>query len=332
MAAVAPLSEGWPTRSQLASSTFGHLGKFADWSERIANKADSAFEELAREVRRPGGVEWNGAASEQALNRAEMDLVKVRGWAWDHRDAASVARRGQEQMEAGQREALHAIDDAERDGFQVGDDYSVRDTRQVSSRTELAERQGQAQAHSNYIRHRVAHLVANDRNITTQLNDTTAKFGTLTFEESPGSTHAKNGRIQPVDNTTTTPSTTSTAPMPECDLAEIAKLHRKVDDLDRREHALRAKIDAFNKLPHDFDANDPSQVQAAKAYEAQRDSLVKQRDTLAHEELELGRDLKECEVKMYSRNGQEIIEWPDGSSTPTPTPTPALTPAPPPRR
>jgi hypothetical protein len=251
-----------------------------------------------------------------------MDLITVRSWAWDHRDAASVARQGQDWLEAGQREALNAIDDAERDGFQIGDDYSVHDTRQVSSRTELAERQNQAQAHSDYIRHRVAHLIANDRQITTRLNETTAKFGTLTFDEPAGSTDAKNGRVQSVDNTTTTPSTTSTAPMPECDLDEIAKLHRKVDDLDRREHALRSKIDAFNKLPHDFNVNDPSQVEAAKAYEAQRDVLVKQRNALAHEELELGRDLKECGIKMYSRNGQEIIEWPDGSSTPTPSPTP----------
>jgi hypothetical protein len=83
---------------------------------------------------RPGGVEWEGAAGDQAANQADADLVKVRGWAWDHRQAAGIARRGQEWLESRHREALDAIDDAERAGFEVGEDYSVTDTREVSSR------------------------------------------------------------------------------------------------------------------------------------------------------------------------------------------------------
>ncbi|HZE17760.1 MAG TPA: hypothetical protein VE197_19815 [Mycobacterium sp.] len=50
-------------------------------------------------------------------------------------------------LESGHREALDTIDDAERAGFEVGEDYSVTDTREVSSREQLAQRQGQAQAH-----------------------------------------------------------------------------------------------------------------------------------------------------------------------------------------
>ncbi|ORV09832.1 type VII secretion target [Mycobacterium celatum] len=135
-----------------------------------------------------------------------------------------------------------------------------------------------------------------------------------------------NRRTFPVDNTTTTtPTTPSTAPMPECDLDEIAKLHRKVDDLDRREANLRTEIEAFNKLPHDFDMTNPAAVKAAAEYETKRAALVKRRDALAHEEMDLRRELTECGIKMYSKNGQEIIEWPDGSTTPTPTPS---TPAP----
>jgi hypothetical protein len=147
-----------------------------------------------------------------------------------------------------------------------------------------------------------------------------------------------NRRTFPVDNTTTTtPTTPSTAPMPECDLDEIAKLHRKVDDLDRREATLRNEIEAFNKLPHEFDMTNPAAVKAAAEYEAKRAALAKRRDALAHEEMDLRRELTECGIKMYSKNGQEIIEWPDGSTTPTPTPstpapnTPTPTPSPRPR-
>lgn len=139
-----------------------------------------------------------------------------------------------------------------------------------------------------------------------------------------------NRRTFPIDNTTTTtPTTPSTAPLPECDLDEVAKLHRKVDDLDRREENLRREINAFNKLPHEFDRNDPAQMQAAAEYEQKRAALVKRRDALTQEESELRREITECGIKMYSKNGQEIIEWPDGATTPTPTPsTPAPTPTP----
>jgi hypothetical protein len=84
------------------------LGQFADWCDQIANKTHSAFEEVAKEVHAPGGVEWEGA--DAAIDRAATDLVTVRGWVWGHQDAAGIARRGQERLEAGQREALDAVD------------------------------------------------------------------------------------------------------------------------------------------------------------------------------------------------------------------------------
>jgi hypothetical protein len=203
MVDVAPLSGGWPTLSELRSASFQHLGQFADWCDQIANKTHSAFEEVAKEVHAPGGVEWEGAVADAAIDRAAMDLVKVRGWAWGHQDVAGIARRGKERLEAGQREALDAVDEAERDGFDVGEDYRVADARGMSSRAEMIQRQTQAEAHSNFIRHRVGHLVANDRTITAQLNEATADFGNLVFEETPTTSDAnRTGRVQAVDNKT----------------------------------------------------------------------------------------------------------------------------------
>ena len=76
--------------------------------------------------------------------------------------------------------------------FEVGEYYSVTDIREVSSRA-AGQRQGQAQAHRDFIRHRVAHLVANDRFITDQLKETTANFGNLIFEEPPAAKERGSG-------------------------------------------------------------------------------------------------------------------------------------------
>ncbi|EID17584.1 hypothetical protein MXEN_01035 [Mycobacterium xenopi RIVM700367] len=180
------VSEGWPTLSELKASTFDHLGQFADFCDRISGKGEKALEQIARDVRRPGGVEWEGAAADAAVTQAEMDVVKARPFLWSLPDAAAIARRGKDTLEAAKRLAVDAVDDAERDGFTVGEDYSVRDTLQATTREELAQRQGEAEAHASFIRHRVGNLVANDQSVTTQLKETTAHWGKLTFPESGG--------------------------------------------------------------------------------------------------------------------------------------------------
>jgi hypothetical protein len=192
---------GWPTLSQLKALTFDHLGLFADWCDDIPVKAEKALERLARDVRAPGGVEWEGQAADAAITQAKMDVVKARPLLWSLPDAASAARRGQDTLQAAQRLALDAVDDAERDGFQVGEDYSVRDTQQAGTGEQLGQRQAQAEAHANFIRHRVGHLVAHDQTITGQLKTASEGWGKLTFEESPRTTDEKKGRVQAVGHT-----------------------------------------------------------------------------------------------------------------------------------
>jgi hypothetical protein len=87
------------------------------------------------------------------------------------------------------------VDDAVRDGFRVGEDYSCTDTRKVSTRAQLEQRQAEAEAHANYIRHRVAQLVGNDQHLTADLKQATAGWGNLTFPESGG-----GGNVQQVDH------------------------------------------------------------------------------------------------------------------------------------
>jgi hypothetical protein len=67
----------------------------------------------------------------------------------------------------------------------------------------MIQRRTRAEGHFNYIRHRVGHFVANDRTIKAQLNEVTAGFGNLVFEETPTtSDDNKTGRVQAVDNKT----------------------------------------------------------------------------------------------------------------------------------
>ncbi|MDI3312989.1 MAG: hypothetical protein QJR12_01515 [Mycobacterium sp.] len=189
---MAGVPGGWPTLSELKASTFDHLGRFADWCERIAG-VEAALQRLAREVRAPGGVEWEGEAADAAITQAETDVFRARPFLWSVADAAVIARNGQDMLEAGRRAVLDAVDDAERDGFVVQEDYSVTDTRRCATRADYQQRLGIGAAHSDYIRHRVAQLVGNERWLNSQLKQATSGWGTLTFEESGP------GKAQPVD-------------------------------------------------------------------------------------------------------------------------------------
>ncbi|KAA8958680.1 hypothetical protein [Mycobacterium sp.] len=176
---------GLPTRSQLRMASFTHLGHAAQWWERLGATAESVFGELASAVPAPGGIDWQGAAGTAAAEHAATDLVAVRTRASAWSQAAMIARLGQDRLIAGTALALEAISDAERDGFAVGEDYSVTDARPASSRQQQIERMARAQAHAGYIRHRVAALVAADTELSAQLKTATAGFGQLSFAESP---------------------------------------------------------------------------------------------------------------------------------------------------
>jgi hypothetical protein len=107
--------------------------------------------------------------------------------------------------------------------------------------------------------------------------------------------------------------------MPECDLDDVAKLHRKIDDFKRRYADFLRRVEEHN-APHAFDINDPKQVEAAKVYDRETASLRAERTRLINEGNELGRELTTCGIKMVVKGGHEIVvEWPDGSTTSIPT-------------
>lgn len=178
---MAGAPEGWPTLSHLVASDFSYFGQLADYLERISPKAQNYLEQLAEDVKRPGGVEWEGQAGDAAIEQAGLDLVTARPvmWSWD--DVAASSRRWQDELEAGKHLVFDAVDDAQRDGFQVNDDYSVSDTRTSETEAEFKARVEAAEAHSSFIRYRVGTLVGNESRINTTLQVMTSEWGKLTF-------------------------------------------------------------------------------------------------------------------------------------------------------
>jgi len=181
-----PATPRFPTLSQLRASDYSYFGQLGSYLQQISSKAQSALEELAEDVAHPGGADWEGVAADAAIAQAQSDVVTARTsmWSWD--DVAASTQRWQEELEAGTRTALDAVDDAERDGFEVGEDYSVTDTYEAETDEEYDERLEEAEAHAGLIGHRVSTLVANESLINGRLRAMSAGWGTLNFKEGGG--------------------------------------------------------------------------------------------------------------------------------------------------
>ncbi|HZE15562.1 MAG TPA: hypothetical protein VE197_07555, partial [Mycobacterium sp.] len=82
-------SAGWPTLSELRATNFQYFTVLADYLRTIRPKAESALEQLAGDVKSPGGVEWEGAAGEAAIEQAAADLVRARPVLWSWHDVAA---------------------------------------------------------------------------------------------------------------------------------------------------------------------------------------------------------------------------------------------------
>lgn len=87
MAAVAPL----PTLSQIRNWDTEHLIQAAEGWDAEAKHWESTYEQ---NYRRLAETDWEGQGREAALERAGLDLVKVRGPAGQLAEAAVAARYG----------------------------------------------------------------------------------------------------------------------------------------------------------------------------------------------------------------------------------------------
>ena len=91
MADVTPL----PTLSQIRNWDTELLSQAADDWDAEAAHWESTYEQ---NYRRLAEADWKGQGREAALERAGLDLVKVRGPAWQLREAVTAARYGFDQQ------------------------------------------------------------------------------------------------------------------------------------------------------------------------------------------------------------------------------------------
>jgi hypothetical protein len=170
------------------------------------------------QMRTPNGVEWEGQAAVAAFDTAADDESELnRGLDHAH-DMADVAEQGGNYLRGAREHTLEAITVAEDDGFSVGEDLTVRDTRAWRSAAHRAARLQDATAHRDYIAHCAARLEAENERIAARLNAGAAEMASMapahwrqpitTFgqparrEPGAGNESEHNGTIHAVDNKT----------------------------------------------------------------------------------------------------------------------------------
>lgn len=114
-----------PTLSWVENFATAHLSAAAGRWSATANLWEQSFTQLAADMLRPGGYEWEGSAAEAAQSGADQVQFNSRGAASQLSDAAKIASFGADQLDGLHQKTLAAIADARADGFEVGEDLSV---------------------------------------------------------------------------------------------------------------------------------------------------------------------------------------------------------------
>jgi hypothetical protein len=188
-----------PTLSQLQAWDTDHLIDAATYWTNAANRWEATFTQVRNQSNTMG---WEGQGGDALRTRTSGDLATVTPRTDELRNAAQVAHTGASNISAAQRRALYAVEDAESEGFQVGEDLSVTDTRTSRTVAEQAARQAQAQAFAGDINQRAAQLLGLETDVSGQLTAAAGDVGAMNFAGAPGASGtAPNGPLgTPVDD------------------------------------------------------------------------------------------------------------------------------------
>jgi hypothetical protein len=179
--------------SQVRALGYGRMWDAAGHLDATADLWEEAFSDIHNRV---ASLPWEGDAREAELARANADIMKARAAAEAARATATVSRASAPSLDAAKRSVLHAVDYATEAGFNVGEDYSVTDTR-PSKKTELAARQAQAQAFATDIRQRVIQLTGLQTEVAGKLTAAAAPIRELRFDEGKPGNFAPLSRFTP---------------------------------------------------------------------------------------------------------------------------------------
>jgi hypothetical protein len=100
-------------------------------------------------------------------------------------DASSIARSGAAELTAAKSRALASVDNAQRAGFTVSENLSVRDTLAVPSKPMQLIRYAQARAFAADIRAQSTMLAATDQSVASRLTAIQTGFSEFSFREAP---------------------------------------------------------------------------------------------------------------------------------------------------
>lgn len=164
-----------PSLSRVRAWDTTHLTDAADHWSSAGRTWESAFDQVASHISRPGGAAWEGVAAEAAQTRAYNDRLTVGGCVDRLLDAAAIARRGAVQVEHAKARVLDAVNAAEAAGFTVREDFSVAAPRVVDP-GQAAVLRTRARSLAVDIRSRVGELVRIDHRVAGEISDATTTF------------------------------------------------------------------------------------------------------------------------------------------------------------
>jgi hypothetical protein len=183
--------------SQIHAWDTAHLEDAAThWSSR-AWEWEDAFTEVHARVLVPDGTPWRGTGADAAFLRTGTDKVAVSGIADSLHTAAAKAREGVGDIGWAKQSAIQAVEQAQAQGFTVGEDLSVTDRSSVGVPLAVrAARQLQAQALAADIRAQAQNLVTVDTQVATRVSTAIAGLSTVQF----ANTASNGGAAQRGDN------------------------------------------------------------------------------------------------------------------------------------
>lgn len=180
-----------PTRSEIEEWDTCDLTDAAVRWRALAEESEEAFAQHRANI---VSTEWSGDAKDAAVNRVTADAVVVGNHGHVQREGAQIAEDGGNGIRAAKREALEAIAEAEANGFEVGEDLAVRDTRRIDVTT-MAERTMAAREHAEDIRWFAERLVQADELAGKRLQEKAVELEGIRFEG-----EGRDSSVQLVDN------------------------------------------------------------------------------------------------------------------------------------
>ncbi|WP_457160630.1 hypothetical protein [Mycobacteroides abscessus] len=171
------------TRQQIEGWQTSHLDQAALQLHAMGRQSEDLFGQHVRNLAAPGGSDWQGQAHDAARARGLADMSIVRQQSDVMERAAQIAQRGAADVAGAKVNVLEAIAEAEADGFKVGSDLTVTDSRPSSDdNRERSNREKLGRQHAEFIRFRAAQLEEADTQVGRQLKEKAGELGGIKFD------------------------------------------------------------------------------------------------------------------------------------------------------